>query len=57
MRVLHRVKVGSEGQPIDKYALVGGAVVWPRPYLPYYWLMRAITIRGIVTPSEVRSTL
>ena len=25
MRVLHRVKVGSEGQPIDKYPLMGGS--------------------------------
>jgi hypothetical protein len=28
------VKVSSDGQPIKKYPLMGGAVVWPRPYLP-----------------------
>jgi hypothetical protein len=43
MRVLHRVNVCSEGQPIDEIPLMGGAVVWPRPHLPLDWVLTLLT--------------
>ena len=50
MRVLHRVKKGSEGLPINKYLLMRGAVV-SKATLPYDWLLT------LLMRTQVRSTL